>query len=62
MLGVIYLVMFLYAILSGSVLTLIYWVLTKRSGLNYVVVFFLLVSFSFCVFNVLDYHGVPIIR
>lgn len=34
MIGGVYLMVFFYAILSGSIMTLILWVLTKKSKLN----------------------------
>ncbi|KNC05563.1 hypothetical protein AC790_21260 [Pantoea sp. RIT-PI-b] len=62
MLGFIYLVMFLYAILSGCIITLIYWFFYEKSYFNVVMMWFLSVVFSFFIFSSLEYYGVSIIR
>lgn len=62
MLGFVYLIMFLYAILSGCIITLIYWILSERAYFSVLIVWFLSVIFSFFFWGLLEYYGIPIIR
>lgn len=62
MLGFVYLIMFLYAILSSCIITLIYWILSERAYFSVLIVWFLSVIFSFFFLGLLEYYGIPIIR
>ncbi|SFJ64429.1 hypothetical protein SAMN05518863_102182 [Candidatus Pantoea symbiotica] len=62
MLGFVYLIMFLYAILSSCIIALIYWILSERAYFSVLIVWFLSVIFSFFFLGLLEYYGIPIIR